>query len=636
MKKVLASLVFCLAALYSCQKEPVISEPNVDDEVNDEVNNETPVEVQCFYASLGEEGVDLRTTLNELDGKLSWAENDAIAIFRKQNVFEKHLLDATTAGSQEGKFAPAEELKSSDVTFEHNVAVYPYSEEVACSYSNGVYEVTFEYPATQVYNPALYANGLYSMVAVSSDENLRFKNVGGALKLLLKGDFAVETITVTGNLNEPVAGEVVVKTSGAGVPEVQLNGTETSVTLLCNQPVQLNESEATPFYIVMPEVEFTEGFTVAINNSYSIRTNKPRVIERSGMLTMNEVVPMGSQPTVERHDKKSGFVVPGSTYDYSLTFTTNDISSIETVKVVCSTLGVDETINPGVSVYLHEGSISIPSDAALDQTHVVTVTATNDKGQSISNEFSFTVVEGKVYLVGGASISKGKLGKTPAMTQNPENLNEFSTNIWADEGANWFKFVSSNPDWSAKFNFGLNDEGKIINDGGSATIAVNQAGYHKVTFNMATWEYIVTPYEAPAEIAYPEIYITGQDFKYLNENGEWSDFSSWSWLKMNPYPGNPHRFYIDIVCYKSVLGFAAQANFDDGGTFFGIEGGAGWNWVWWEHVSPLVITNTAGSVPQLKEDSRNGEVMRAIIDTHLGVLSWIPASEYTYPTPATF
>ena len=345
-----------------------------------------------------------------------------------------------------------------------------------------------------------------------------------------------------------------------------------------------------------------------------------------------------SHLTAERLDQKSGYSVPGGKYDFAIKFNTNDETSIASVNVVCADLGLNETIQASGSEYVYNGLITVPANAELNKTYTVNVTASNENESSVSQELSFTVVEGKVYLVGGASISKGKLGKTPAMTQNPENLNEFTTSIWADQGAYWYKFVSSTPDWSAQFNLGLGSDGKIINGGGSGTIGLTSPGYYKVTFNMATWEYSATPYEVSAETAYPEIYITGQDFKYLNENNEWTDVSSWTWTtKMNKYPDNPHRFYIDIVCYKSVILFGAQPNDNDGGTFFGIEGAAGgWKYVWWEHISPLVITDTVGSVPRLKEDSRNGEVMRAIIDTHLGVLSWLPASEYSYPTPATY
>ena len=631
MKKVIFSLVCCLAALSGCQKEVA---PEVTPEDNTSNNNEVP----CFYASLENESLLSKTTLNESNGKMSWGANDAITVFRKQNAAEKYLLDNESAGSATGKFTLAEEAKTSDALFADNVAVYPYNDGVVCSSTENGYEIKLAYPAEQTHKTTSLANGLYHMVAVSSDENLNFMNVGGALKLQLKGECKVSTITLTGNNNEPIAGEVVVNTTGEGVPSVELKGTATSVTLTCEELVQLSSTEATAFYIALPEVTFNGGFTVSVNETYTIKTEKEQIIKRSGLLVMEpvELKQKESHLTAERLDQKSGYTVPGGKYDYSIRFNTNDETSITAVNVVCADLGLNETVQASGSEYVHDGVITVPGNAELNKTYTVNVTASNENGSSVNQELSFTVVEGKVYLVGGASISKGKLGKTPAMTQNPENLNEFTTSIWADEGAHWFKFVSSTPDWSAQFNFGLNDEGKIINDGGSATIGLNAPGYYKVTFNMATWEYSATPYEVPAETAYPEIYITGQDFKYLNENGEWTDFSSWSWLKMNPYPDNPHRFYIDIVCYKSVLGFGAQPNFDDGGTFFGIEGNAGWNWVWWEHISPLVITNTAGSVPQLKEDSRNGEVMRAIIDTHLGVLSWLPASEYSYPTPATF
>ena len=540
MKKVIFSLACCLAALTGCQKDVTPEATN---------NNEVP----CFYATLENGSLLPKTTLNESDGKLAWGAADAIAVFRKQNAAEKYILDTESVGTATGKFTLAEDAKTSEELFDDYVAVYPYNEAVVCPSSESGYEIKVTYPAEQTHNTALFANGLYNMVAVSGDENLSFKNVGGALKLQLKGECNVSTITLTGNQNEPVAGEVVIKTTGKDTPDVKLKGTATSVTLTCDELVQLSSTEATAFYIALPEVTFNGGFTVSVNGQYIVRTENKQVIKRSGLLEMDPIELKESHLTAERLDQKSGYSVPGGKYDFAIKFNTNDETSFASVNVFCADLGLNETtpIQASGSEYVYNGTITVPANAELNKTYTVKVTASNENRSPVSQELSFTVVEGKVYLVGGASISKGKLGKTPAMTQNPENLNEFTTSIWADEGAHWFKFVSSTPDWGAQFNFGLDSNRKIINDGQSATIGLNAQGYYKVTFNMATWEYEVDTYEAPAEGEYEKLYMTGKELLYF-QNDQWNTFADWSWIVMNSYPDNPHRFYIDIINNKTI------------------------------------------------------------------------------------
>ena len=108
------------------------------------------------------------------------------------------------------------------------------------------------------------------MAAVSADTDLAFKNVGGGIKLQIKGTCKVESIVIEGNNGELLSGAAVVTVYAdeEKVPSIAMaENAETFVTLNCGNGVQLDENTATEFIISLPPTIFTKGFTVTVTDT---------------------------------------------------------------------------------------------------------------------------------------------------------------------------------------------------------------------------------------------------------------------------------------------------------------------------------------------------------------------------------
>ena len=347
----------------------------------------------------------------------------------------------------------------------------------------------------------------------------------------------------------------------------------------------------------------------------------------------NVVIMEGTKPELAVTGSNSGYVVQGGRYELSLRASTNSECTLEYISVISYDLGVNLEFTPGATSFTQTCSIEIPGNIGTRMNIPIQISARNNYGE-ISNLTVYVNTIEKLYIVGSAVMCSGKEGKAMQMEQDVTDKNIFTINTWVDAPHSWFKFLSE-PKWDGSLNLGLSsEEGKIVNSGNSGYIWAENAGYHAISLDMSTWEYSVTPLESvPAVGKYNNIYLYGENFSY-KENGSWVASTSWeTMVPMKQHPDTPHRFYLDVYCNKAVLGFAAQDNKNDGGTFFGIEGDAGWKWVWWEHISDLIIKDKEADTAKLKEDSRQNTVMRVIIDTYLGAISWLEATEYTYPTP---
>lgn len=136
------------------------------------------------------------------------------------------------------------------------------------------------------------------MVAVTQnvdDTFLKFKNVGGYLKLQLYGDdVIVKTITLQGNSNEKIAGTATITATYGGNPTVSMtdDATET-ITLDCGEGVKIGTTEetATAFWFVVPPTRFESGFEITITNlnggTLTKSTSKEIIVDRNLIKPMN-------------------------------------------------------------------------------------------------------------------------------------------------------------------------------------------------------------------------------------------------------------------------------------------------------------------------------------------------------------
>ena len=246
-----------------------------------------------FYASFEQPAdIDTRVYANE-DLLLRWTADDRVSIFNKKTYNQQYAFTGET-GDNAGGFKKVESdefMTGNDIS--HVVSVYPYQETTKVSESE---VITVTLPAEQHYAQNTFGLGANTMVSVSEDNFLQYKNVGGYLRITLYGQGTVSSITLRGNNGEKLAGNATVTMPLDGVPTVQMASDATDViTLICDNYVSLYSDieRGTDFWFVVPPVTFSKGFTVTVNtlSNWNIKneksTSKSHTIERSKVSKMS-------------------------------------------------------------------------------------------------------------------------------------------------------------------------------------------------------------------------------------------------------------------------------------------------------------------------------------------------------------
>ena len=293
MKKNLILLAVGISMAMSCQ----LNELDIQ-QVNGDI----------FYATI-DNGDMTKTTLD--NNAILWSAEDQISIFKKSTVNSRYEVTPSSVGESSGTFTKVhtDDDFHAGTELDHNVAAYPYLESlrIGKSATSPSYKVTgFSLPATQTYVKNSFASGAFPMVAVSENTELTFRNVCGGILLKLKGSQKITSIKIQGKNNEKLSGSATLRIYYDGtVPYIEMSSdASTSVTLDCGSGVQLNESKATEFIIVLPPLTFTKGFTVTVTDSndedHVIETSKSNEVKRSSLLAMPEMalngIPSDTEP----------------------------------------------------------------------------------------------------------------------------------------------------------------------------------------------------------------------------------------------------------------------------------------------------------------------------------------------------
>lgn len=230
--------------------------------------------------------------------RVLWNANDQITIFNN-NTYNQPYRFTGRDGRNAGNFAivPIETFSTSG-PLDHIYAIYPYQESTEISYDG---DITFTLPALQTYKKNSFGIGANTMVSVTDNTMLQFKNAGGYLEFKLYGEgISVKRIQLRGNNGEKLAGDALITMPLGGLPTVTMldNATE-EVTLECETPVALgtSQNDYTVFWFVLPPTSFTKGITVtvtdALGGTFAISTSKTVTVQRSYISHMAplEVVP---------------------------------------------------------------------------------------------------------------------------------------------------------------------------------------------------------------------------------------------------------------------------------------------------------------------------------------------------------
>lgn len=170
-------------------------------------------------------------------------------------------------------------------------AFYPASDKPCCF--DGI--MPFFLPEVQTYQARSFAKGANVSVGVLADGQITFHSVLGVLKLSVKGTQRVQSISVKDNAGMPLWGEGVISVSSIGADNWAATVFSTNsdgsdiVTLDCGEGVDLQENEATDFYIVVPVGAFANGFEVEIATNlgnFTKTTHKDNTIARGDIKKM--------------------------------------------------------------------------------------------------------------------------------------------------------------------------------------------------------------------------------------------------------------------------------------------------------------------------------------------------------------
>ena len=260
-----------------------------------EIDIQTPAQEDVvFFASFEQPGDEGTKVYANEDLLLRWTADDRVSIFNKLTYNQEYKFTGQTGANAGGfKKVDNDEFVTGNA-LSHVVSVYPYQEATSIS-EDEVISLTL--PAEQAYAENTFGLGANTMVSVSTDNVLQYKNVGGYLMLKLYGEgVSISSITLKGNNGEKLAGKATVAMPLDGVPSVVMaNDATTEITLVCKNPILLgaNADECTQFWFVVPPMTFEKGFAITVkddkNGVFEKSTTKSFEISRNKLAKMSAI-----------------------------------------------------------------------------------------------------------------------------------------------------------------------------------------------------------------------------------------------------------------------------------------------------------------------------------------------------------
>jgi len=331
-------------------------------------------ENERFYATIEQPGEDGTRVYATEDLLLRWTADDRVSIFNKSTYNQQYKFTGETGDNAGGfrKVATDEFVTGNAIS--DVVSVYPYQEGTKISESE---VITVTLPAEQHYAEKTFGLGANTMVSVTEDNFLQYKNVGGYLVLKLYGEgVSVSSITLKGNNGEKLAGKATVTMSLDGAPTLDLaNDATDEITLLCDKPVSLNATaeESIEFWFVVPPLSFNKGFTISINQTsggvFEKSTSKSITLERSNLSKMSPIdVSISQINNIIYYTSSDGKVVtPYSTGFFGANIVSNEY--VDGMGII--TFNKEVTSIGDYSFYqcLSLTSITIPESVSSIETH---------------------------------------------------------------------------------------------------------------------------------------------------------------------------------------------------------------------------------------------------------------------------
>ena len=240
MKHITLFLGIFLLLLVGCQQDELVPSGSQDNSLKS---------VRATTSSI----VKSRTSLS--GNSVVWNTGDAIGIFSNTSDSVARY-DLTEISGDEAQFESDKPVRGN--TF---YAFYPYAADAVVSGTN----VSFRLPEEQSFGFDSFASGICPMVAQSTTSSFRFLQVCGLVRLNLKGNMQVSSISLSGNNGEAIAGLGSVDIA-SDAPEFRVSGggQESYNEIALRGNVALSSSQTTSFYFVVPPQVFSNGMTFKI------------------------------------------------------------------------------------------------------------------------------------------------------------------------------------------------------------------------------------------------------------------------------------------------------------------------------------------------------------------------------------
>ena len=257
-----------LLLISSCLKETDHNLPHENTAPERGLRFYASIEGSASEASTSEGSTSETKVYADENLKVRWNADDRITIFEQKTYNKQYYFDGED-GDNSGAFEPVSTGGFyTGNALDNYYAVYPYAK--GTKINNAGTAITLTLPAEQTYKANSFGIGANTMIAVSADAYLPFKNVGGYLGIRLYGEnVSVTRVTLQGNNGEKIAGKASVAVGLKSLPVVTMDGTATeSVSVVCDPPVKIGTSatDYTEFWFVLPPVTFSKGFTITVED----------------------------------------------------------------------------------------------------------------------------------------------------------------------------------------------------------------------------------------------------------------------------------------------------------------------------------------------------------------------------------
>ncbi len=263
-----ALLLLTALFLFACSKEDSAPELSL---------TQGDFENMVFHATFEQPSKPGSKVFADENLHLRWNADDRVSIFVK-NTYNKEFSFTGADGDNGGEFEPVVSTTfgtGNDIP--RFYAVYPYSSATSINDYNP-YNITLSLPSVQTYREGSFGVGANTMVAVSNDDFLGFKNVCGFLRFRFWGNnISIKSIKLEGNNGEKIAGKAVVTPVSGGNPSIVMDASATgSITLNAPMdasgapvtvPIGTSSTDFTEFWFVVPPTTFSNGIKVTVTDA---------------------------------------------------------------------------------------------------------------------------------------------------------------------------------------------------------------------------------------------------------------------------------------------------------------------------------------------------------------------------------